>query len=163
MLDLLGDEALDAVEAGTEVVLVLVSDTVSVAVRAEVGLVADKLEERRSRGKKGSEDRADPVDPEVVGELAVHDGRAERTRRVERTTSVVDREHLADEEREANGHGGDEGRLVLLNGDDEDGEDEHGGHEHLNEETLDSRRTAAKGSSSKEGTGGEAIGKSSAL
>jgi hypothetical protein len=44
-----------------------------------------------------------------------------------------------------------------------DGEDEHGGHEHLNEETLDSRRTAAKGSSSKEGTGGEAIGKSSAL
>jgi hypothetical protein len=45
VLDLLGDEALDAVEAGTEVVLVLVSDTVSVAVRAEVGLVADKLEE----------------------------------------------------------------------------------------------------------------------
>lgn len=162
-LDLLGllgarEEQLDAVETRAHVGVVLVGDSVSVSVRAEVGRVVEPLEALvDGNSKSGTDKRTNPVDPVVVGEAAVHDGGAEGTGGVEGATSVVDREGLADEEGETDGKRCDEGGTVLLNSKHEDGENEHRGHEDLDPESLGDRCTTTEGGGSAKWAGGEAI------
>lgn len=66
------ERVLEALHAVAHVHLVAVGESVVVAVRAEVGLVLDVLEEEEEDGsERGSAQRRNPVDPVVAAGLAL--------------------------------------------------------------------------------------------
>lgn len=109
------------------------------------GIILKPLERAvQGKGEKRAHQRTNPVDPVVARELGNY-SRTERSSGVDASARVVGQGNVGNEDGQTNGNWGQEGRAVLLNGEEVHGQDKLGCQEHLQEDTLDLARSVAKG------------------